>query len=434
MSLLLTSRSIHSATLSTLYSQITIPHSRIFAKFLAHISSHPALGTIVRRLDFSHFNPTGAGFSARERFEMQNLIPKTLLQCLELTPNLREFLAQEHIDDDVDSNVIRALLCNLPKLKALDFCACSSPAFRDSFKDVIDNVNLPSALPIARMSFHECTILPNSVFETLLPKLTKLTHLDVAHTRITDAALSSIPKTARLTHLNLSKCANLSGAAVVEFLTTHPAAKSLVYLNLAMDAKSHEMLSSEDISSLLSALPSTLKSLNLRGSKMGKEHIPSLLPLSKHVEELGLGRHLTLSDLVQLFVPDEDLPLEEQVSWIPHSLRYLDVSDLSANQLDLGTLFGSSCPVLKGSAEPLEVIEVGAEVLKRIENHPGVRRNGWVVKEAGRRGWMVRVGSGEKRDDGAKEWKWGATYWGMRKIPVARQEVGGMYGHYMFKR
>jgi len=167
---------------------------------------------------------------------------------------------------------------------------------------------------------------------------------------------------------------------------------------------------------------------------MGKEHISSLLPLSKHVEELGLGRHLTLSDLVQLFVPDEELPLEEQVSWIPHSLRYLDVSDLSANQLDLGTLFGSSCPVLKGSAEPLEVIEVGAEVLKRVENHPGVRRNGWVVKEAGRRGWMVRVGSGENRDDGAKEWKWGATYWGMRKIPVARQEVGGMYGHYMFKR
>jgi hypothetical protein len=165
MSLLLTSRSIHSATLSTLYSQITIPHSRIFAKFLAHISSHPALGTIVRRLDFSHFNPTGAGFSARERFAMQNLIPKTLLQCLELTPNLREFLAQEHIDDDVDANVIKTLLCDLPKLKALDFCACSSPAFRDSFKDVIENVNLPSALPIARMSFHECAILPSSVFE-----------------------------------------------------------------------------------------------------------------------------------------------------------------------------------------------------------------------------------------------------------------------------
>jgi len=40
----------------------------------------------------------------------------------------------------------------------------------------------------------------------------------------------------------------------------------------------------------------------------------------------------------------------------------------------------------------------------------------------------------KKRDDGAREWKWGATYWGMRKIPVARQEVGGMYGHYMFKR
>jgi hypothetical protein len=69
---------------------------------------------------------------------------------------------------------------------------------------------------------------------------------------------------------------------------------------------------------------------------------------------------------------------------------------------------------------------------------------GWVVKEAGRRGWLVRdmamtkrKGSGEpetQTDDGRRTWKMGATYWGMRKVPVARAEVGGMYGLYMFKR
>ncbi|TVY56579.1 F-box protein, partial [Lachnellula suecica] len=227
MSLLLTSHGMHAATLATLYKNITIPHSRIFAKFLAHISSHPALGTIVRRLDFSHFNPTGAGLTRRERDNTLNLIPKTLLKCLSLTPNLREFLAQEHIDDDLSAEVIKTLLCDLPQMKALDFCACSSASFQTSFTSVLENAQLPTALPITRLSLHECTSLPSSTFTTLLPRLPRLTHLDAAHTRITAAALSSIPHTAQLTHLNLSKCAHLSGSEVVDFLFTHPAAKTL---------------------------------------------------------------------------------------------------------------------------------------------------------------------------------------------------------------
>ncbi|KAG9239520.1 hypothetical protein BJ875DRAFT_501373 [Amylocarpus encephaloides] len=437
MSLLLTSRGMHSATLATLYNNITIPRSRIFRKFLSHVSEHPALGTIVRRLDFAHFNPTGAGMTARERAQTLNLIPETLLRCLKLTPNLREFLAQEHVDDDLDAKVIQTLLCDLPKLKALDLCACSSGSFKDAFSAVIDASPspLPETLPIMRLSLHECTVLPAKTYSTLLPRLPNLTHLDVAHTRITDSALQSIPITAKLTHLNLSKCSFLTGEAVVDFLTNHPAAKTLQYLNLGMDVKSHEMLSSEDITNLLPVLPSTLRSLSLKGSKMNTEHIPLLLPLTKHVEELGLGRNLDLSDLCNLFVPDENLELEEQVAWVPHSMRYIDVSDLSVAQLDLGTLFSSRCPVLQSTAAPLEVLELSSENFKKLEKSPAVKRVGWTLTEAGRRYWLVRVKKADEQPDtGAREWKWGASFWGMRKVPVARAEVGGMYGHYMFKR
>jgi hypothetical protein len=451
MSLLLTSHGLHAATLATLYKHITIPHSRIFAKLLNHITEHPALGTIVRRLDFSHFNPTGAGQTRRERENTLNLIPKTLLKCLSLTPNLREFLTQEHIDDDLSTAVIKTLLCDLPKLKALDFCACSSTSFRDAFTSVLETSKLPQILPITRLSLHECTILPSSVFTDLLPRLPRLTHLDAAHTRITDTALFSIPPTAQLTHLNLSKCSHLSGAAVVQFLSSHPAAKTLVYLNLATDAKSHDLLSSTELSSLLPILPPTLKSLNLKGSKMDSSHIPLLLPLTKHLEELGLGRNLKLADIEKLFVPEQ----EKEGEWVGHELRYVDVSDLSAAQLDLGTLFGSSCPILQRAARPLEVLELGDEVNKKVSvSKAALKRVGWCVKEAGRRSWLVRVkspasgGSGvswgitsmsgkeieEESDGGAREWKWGASFWGMRKVPVARAEVGGMYGHYMFKR
>ncbi|KAF4634627.1 hypothetical protein G7Y89_g3482 [Cudoniella acicularis] len=410
MSLLLTSCGMHAATLATLYNNITIPHSRIFRKFLSHVSEYPALGTIVRRLDFSHFNPTGAGMTARERAQTLNLIPETLLRCLSLTPNLREFLAQEHIDDEIDAKVIKTLLCDLPKLNALDLCACGSTSFRDSFTAVIDASPspLPTELPITRLSLHECPILPSRVFSVLLPRLTHLTHLDVAHTRITDEALFSIPTTARLTHLNLSKCTHLTGDAVVQFISSHPAAKTLVYLNLAMDSKSHEMLTSEEITVLLPSLPRTMRSLNLKGSKMNNIHIPLLLPLTKHLEELGLGRNLNLPDLCKLFVPDEDLELEEQVAWIPHSLRYIDVSDLSAGQLDLGTLFGSRCPVLKGVTAPLEVLELGSDVFKKLEKSPVVKRVGWCLKEAGRRYWLVRVDGADAEDSGARTWKWGA--------------------------
>jgi hypothetical protein len=442
MSLLLTSRGMHSATLATLYKNITIPHSRIFRKFLSHVSEYPALGTIVRRLDFSHFNPTGAGITARERAQTQNLTSATLLQCLRLTTNLREFLAQEHVDDDLDEKVIRTLLCDLPQLKALDLCACSSVTFKNAFNAVLDSTAspIPKTLPITRLSLHECTVLSAATFLTLLPRLPHLTHLDVAHTRMTDSALLSLPTTAKLTHLNLSKCSLLTGAAVVDFLTNHPAAKTLEYLNLGMDAKSHEMLTSEELSDLLPVLPTTLKSLSLRGSKMNSTHLPLLLPLTKHVEELGLGRYLDLTDLTQLFVPeetgDEKADIEEQLAWIPHTMHYVDVSDLSLAQLDLGTLFGMRCPILKSTASPLEVLEISSDVFKKLEKSTAmIKRVGWTLKDAGRRYWLVRIkGSDEPADTGARGWKWGAQYWGMRKVPVAKADVGGMYGLYMFKR
>ena len=39
-----------------------------------------------------------------------------------------------------------------------------------------------------------------------------------------------------------------------------------------------------------------------------------------------------------------------------------------------------------------------------------------------------------ENDSGRRAWKMGAAGWGMRKIPVACGDVGGLYGHYMFKK
>ncbi len=433
MALLLATKTMHFATLNTLYRNITIPHSKIFYKFLMHIAEHQTLGTIVRRLDFCHFNPLRLFSTAAERSQAKNLTSVTLLRCLELTPGLQEFLGQEYLDDDLDANVLKKLLFGLPNLKALDFCGCASTKFKDAFISTI-SLDWPEELSIRRLSLHKCMTLPSSVLETILPRLPRLTHLDVAGTCATDAALMSIPKIARLTHLNLAKCKLLSARGVIDFLTTHPAAQELVFLSLATDVKTHQLLDVNDITELLPVLPKTLKSLSLKGSKMDATlHIDLLRPLTKHLEELAIGRCLRLTDVNRFFVPDEtdDIQMQTWIDWVPHALKFLDLSDTWSAELDLIYLFGNKCAIFKTFSEPLRVVELADEVFKRVtKSLPG-----WRTSDMGTRGWMVRNNvNGQPRDDGRRLYKMGAELWGMRKVPVARQDVGGMYGSYMFGR
>lgn len=455
MSLLLTSKTVHGATLVTLYRQITIPHSIIFKKFLGHVASHPVLGTLVRRFDFCHFNPGVVFMTASERSLAQNLTADTLLKALELTPNLQEFLAQEHIDGDLDERVLQKLFFGLDRIAALDFCGCSSGAFRAALTSALPATEEAwAAVPdpaLKRLSLHKCTTLPSSTFESLLPHLPHLTHLDVAGTRITDAALASIPRTARITHLNLAKCNNLSADALIAFLANHPAvADSLVWLSLATDASTHETLSEDAVTRLLPVLPATLRSLSLKGSRMSVAHVPLLLPLTKHLEELAFGRGLGVVDTNALFLPPKPAPNNESSSdnmnvdatvaedgWEPHALRYLDLSDLWSTEFDLAALYDPArCALLSSATTPLEVLEVSADVGRRIKDAP-LRRLGWHLSEVGTRTWIVRDSSGPAAPAGnsaARAWKMGAESWGMRKVPVARADVGGMYGSYMFAR
>lgn len=444
MSLLLTSKKIHGATLASLYRQITIPHSIIFKKFLTHVSSHPALGTLVRRFDFCHFNPGVVFDTDSERSLAQNLTSSTLLQALELTPHLQEFLAQEHIDGDLDVHVLRKLFFGLDRMIALDFCGCSSSSFRAALTDTLTLEDWQGDLNLKRLSLHKCTTLPSSVFETLLPRLPRLTHLDLAGTRITDAVLMSIPHTARITHLNLAKCNNLSADAIIEFLTNHPAVANphpdvpghLVWLSLSTDASTHETFDENAVTRLLPILPASLKSLSLKGCRMCNSHILALRQFTKHLEELALGRGLTIIDTNRLFVPDSPSPKEdpdamEVDSWEPHNLRFLDLSDLWSTELNLAALYNpAECALLTKLTEPLEVLEVSADVGRRLQDRP-LKSQGWHKSEAGSRTWIVRDSANPGE---ARAWKMGAESWGMRKVPVARADVGGMYGSYMFAR
>lgn len=421
MSLLLTSRSIHAATLNTLYRHVTIPHSRIFRKFLATVTEYPALASIVRRMDFSHFNPSTIFSTASERLQTRNLTSETLLRCLELTPYLQEFLAQEYIDEDLGPDVIKKLFFDMPRLKAVDFCGCSSTYFKNSFMNLVAQP-WPDSLTLTRVSFHKCLSLPSSVFEAILPRLDRVTHLDLAGTRVTDKALASIPETARLTHLNLAKCKELSSEVVVKFVTSHPAiVQTIVVLSLSTNASTHLLLGKSDIDAILPCLPQTLRSLSLKGSRMDPSQIPLLTRLLSHLEELAIGRGLELSDIHRLFYQDQQ--------WINHTLRYLDISDMD-------TIIGSANALLAPASAPLQVIELEERAYERAAKvRKNLERVSWSPKEFGSRYWLVRMNSEETQlDNGARWWKLGAESWGMRKIPVAEADVGGMYGTFMFGR
>ncbi|RYC63209.1 hypothetical protein CHU98_g3004 [Xylaria longipes] len=122
----------------------------------------------------------------------------------------------------------------------------------------------------------------------------------------------------------------------------------------------------------------------------------------------------------------------EQLDWVPHTLKYLDLSDYIAGSLNLSALF-SNASLLNRHSAPLEVVELADDAYTRLSRSTAATRAGWTATDFGSRAWLVRKPDGA-RDLGFRDWKMGAAFWGMRKVPVAFANVGGMYGSYMFKR
>ena len=446
VSCLLTSRTIHIATLKALYNHVTIPHSSIFSKFLKHLSEYSGLGMMVRRLDLSQFTSVGLGRTRQMNAEVQNLTSKTLARCLDLTPVIQEVLLQEHLDDDIDGLVLQKIFLQLPRLQAVDLCGVSSPSFANALSSTMSSLaNGPSrGLSLRRLGLHECFTISGSTFEALLPQLPQLTHLDVAHTHVTDQALMSIPDSARLTHLNLGRCSQISGDGVIRFMSSHPAVSGLIYLNLGCDVARYRLLGERHVDGLLAVCPPTLRSLNVNGAKVGACHVPALRRLTKHLEELGIGfAEISMRDINSFFSPPPPLVVspspspQENVPWVPPKLRYLDLTGIPS--VAQTSLFSASCVLLGPLTAPLEVLELGDAVISALRGSTATnKRRGWVVRDLGRRGWYVREPRpgqpGMSNNNERSSWKMGARWWGMRKIPMAWSEVGGLYGHYMFKK
>jgi hypothetical protein len=309
------------------YANFNRPHS--FDKFLQNLVKYPTLGQFVEFMDFQIFTSIGLGRTGRMNQEIQMVTSKTILQALELTPNLIEFLASENIQDDLDEHVLNYLFNNSPKLQALDFCGASSESFVSAFQKLIindpvnelddDEVVVKSSLEnLFKISFHDCSNLTPDVFIKILPHLSNLRRLDLTHTSVTSTILNTyLPHSIELTHISLAKCSKLTTKDLINFLTNHPSVCNnlLTWLNLQIDSNMVSPLNEVYLYYTLEHL----KAENLRYLNLGG------LPLNEKILRLI---KVNFPRLESLSVSHSSIELNDVSEYLNENknIRYLDIT------------------------------------------------------------------------------------------------------------
>lgn len=309
------------------YANFNRPHS--FDKFLQNLVKYPTLGQFVEFMDFQIFTSIGLGRTGRMNQEIQMVTSKTILQALELTPNLIEFLASENIQDDLDEHVLNYLFNNSPKLQALDFCGASSESFVSAFQKLIindpvnelddDEVVVKSSLEnLFKISFHDCSNLTPDVFIKILPHLSNLRRLDLTHTSVTSTILNTyLPHSIELTHISLAKCSKLTTKDLINFLTNHPSVCNnlLTWLNLQIDSNMVSPLNEVYLYYTLKHLKAeNLRYLNLGGLPLNEKILRLIKVSFPRLESLSLSHSsIELNDVSEYLNENKNI-------------RYLDIT------------------------------------------------------------------------------------------------------------
>ncbi|CCF56066.1 hypothetical protein KAFR_0A06310 [Kazachstania africana CBS 2517] len=284
-----------------------------FHSLLNSISYHDELRNIIQVADFQELTSIGLGRTNEMNKMIKNLTNDTLLQFLKLTKsNLREFLASEHIQDDLDDRIIFFLLKPGTVLSVLDFCGCSGPNFTNNFISALRRL-YPSSADIGNMhenpleynyqitclGLNDCTDLPSFVLHKTLRLLPELQKLDLSRTSIDDSALmNGLPHLKNLTHLSLANCSQLTPRAILEFFSHHPAVtdennmSTLEWLNISVISHTSSW-NEAHTTFLLKKLcqfghNKTLQYLNIGGLPLHQATMP-LLPSSTSSSAISLS-------------------------------------------------------------------------------------------------------------------------------------------------
>ncbi|ODQ79419.1 hypothetical protein BABINDRAFT_180557 [Babjeviella inositovora NRRL Y-12698] len=398
-SILPLNKAMHGMSVKLLYQYANFTRPQSFDKFLHTLVASPYLGQFVEVIDFQEFTSVGLGRTNRMMQEIQMVTSDTIHACLTETPNLREFLASESIQDDMDARLLTFLFNSLPTLETVDFCGANSDKFARAFQDMTIGDAAPTA-NLRNVSFHDCTNLSVDVFTKILPRLTNVSKLDLSHTQVTSKILvNCMPLTAKLTHLSLARCCKVTTNDLMQFLMYHPSIRNsggaLKWLNLQVDSSVVAPFTAEQLHEVLRGLNApNLEYLNLGGLPIDattlaivKKQFPKLQSVT-----LAFAKDITLADVVEFLKGKESQIKLINLLGVAKFNRYT-ISHLMQQQ-------AASFPAL-------ESIEFDAEVLQTLayeayqtvsitscipatESSPAVfSKKVWkFFDNQGRRGWL----------------------------------------------
>lgn len=397
------------------YAIFNRPHS--FDKFLRNVVNQPDIGQYVEFMDFQTFTSIGLGRTGRMNQEIQMVTARTIQMALSLCPNLIEFQASENIQDDMDVEVLSTLFNSLPKIQALDFCGASLKLFALAFQELtiagpdLDESDMDGGLihsvsllkHLFKVSFHDCSNLPVSVFEKVLPHLINLRRLDVTHTTMTSTALLTyLPLTCRLTHLSLARCSKLTTRDLIQFLSKHPAIinGSLQWLNLQIDSNVVSPLNDQYLLFTINHLNAPdLRYLNLGGMPVNKQVLDVIKSKFPKLESLAVPHsNLTVNDLLHLLQNNQAIKFLDLTDCkgldrrnLPSFLKKCYDSGLEALEFDYKTLYD----LTSGNHISIQPVQTDFSVLS-TSSLPLVWK---FYDNEGRRAWIYKIDTADPSYD-----------------------------------
>lgn len=366
------------------------PHT--FDSFLRSVQNRPQLGELVKVLDFQEFTSIGLGRTGKMNKEIQMVTSDTILDCLRRCPNVVEFLASENIKDDLNLELLSYLFNEMRCLRAVDFCGCSGEIFTSQF----DLLQVHWNESITDVSFHDCTDLPSFVLEKVIVQLPNLKKLDLTHTQITSKILQLIPKSSKLTHLNLSYCIQLTTRELISFFINHDCiSDQLVWLSLQCDNSTNSTLSNNQLTFLLKMFDCDFQYLNLGGLKVSMDNLQFIKKKFINLQSLVLANNeFTQYQIMEFLKPLPNVEYQQQIKFIDLSNN----NDITRWSLD-NPKFISCSPSLQAFEFNMKIINEieaigGKLVVHSIESTYSLCSGKAIWKtydSGGRRGWLFHV-------------------------------------------
>ncbi|CCH58631.1 hypothetical protein TBLA_0A08420 [Henningerozyma blattae CBS 6284] len=328
-----------------------------FKDLLRTIKHNPSLSNAVEIADFQELTSIGLGRTEEMNKMIKNLTNETLLEYLYLTrKSLREFLACEHIQNDLDSKIIYFLLKSGTVLSVIDFCGCSGATFTENFIKAVNKL-YPDTNPtqpfrqnyqVTCLGLNDCTDLPPATIGKTLKLFPELQKLDLAHTSIDDEILNSLPHFKNLTHISLSMCSQLTPRGVLEFFAhsstiTDENSTSLQWLNLRVSRTSSSWTEVHTMFLLKKLCQyghnKTLQYLNIGGLPLHESNDFTLTPGQFYIQTTDSLQFIkwNFPALKSLSIRDNDISVER----LSHFLSPINVSgddDTDSNVDDKDTV------------------------------------------------------------------------------------------------